>query len=92
MNLRRKLGELSARLGIPADVGAGLPQLVCSGFRECFVDQNVGILEYTRERIVAELNAGLLIVEGSGLQIRQMRRDGLNICGSIRSLSFEEAG
>ena len=92
MNLRSLLGEVSGRLGIPADVGAGLPRLECSGFRECFVDQNVGILEYSHTRIVAELNAGVLTIEGEDLRIRRMRRDGLNVCGRIRALSFEEAG
>ncbi len=92
MNLRSALEKISTRLGIPADIGAGLPRLECIGFSECSVNQNVGILEYERERIVAELNTGVLTIDGEGLQIRQMRRDGLIVCGTIRTLTFERRG
>lgn len=90
--LRSYLASASMRLGLPVDIGAGLPHLEVNGFRECSVDRHTGILEYNRERIVIGLLTGSLTVVGSGLEIRQMHRERLTITGKIDCLTYGEGG
>lgn len=90
MNMRSMLASVSARLGLPVDIAAGLPRLEVNGFRECSIDRHTGILEYNREKIVVGLTTGRLTVCGCGLEICIMHRDRLTITGRIDSLSYAE--
>lgn len=92
MNLRSYLAGLSLRLGLPADVAAGLPRIELSGFHACSIDKHTGILEYTRERVVVGLNIGQLQIVGSGLEITHMHRERLSVTGSISGLLYTEGG
>ena len=90
--LRSYLAAAAMRLGLPADIAAGLPHLEVNGVQECSIDRHTGILEYNRERIVIGLNIGSLVVAGSGLEIRQMHRERLTITGKITCLTYGAGG
>ena len=42
--------------------------------------------------IVAALKDGAVKIEGSGLEVRQMRRDRLCVTGKIRAVTYLEGG
>ena len=80
------------KLGLPADIAAGLPHMEVNGFQECSVDRHTGILEYNEERIVIGLNIGCLVVTGHALQIQRMHRERLTITGRITCLTYGDGG
>ena len=83
MKLRSYLAAAAMKLGLPADIAAGLPHMEVNGFQECSIDRHTGILEYNEERIVIGLNIGCLVVTGHALQIQRMHRERLTITGRI---------
>ena len=83
VKLRSYLAAAAMKLGLPADIAAGLPHMEVNGFQECSVDRHTGILEYNEERIVIGLNIGCLVVTGHALQIQRMHRERLTITGRI---------
>ena len=64
VKLRSYLAAAAMKLGLPADIAAGLPHMEVNGFQECSVDRHTGILEYNEERIVVGLNIDCLVVTG----------------------------
>lgn len=93
MGKLRALAACAAqRLGLPADIAAGLPRIELDGFQALGLDRHTGILEYSREKIVVALNIGRVTVLGSGLELRQMQRERLCVTGNIRALEFEGGG
>ncbi len=88
MGIRTFLTRISRRLDLPGDIVAGLPRMELNGFSECSLDRHNGILEYHRERIVISLNIGIVTIEGSGLELRQMHRERLCVTGRIAQITF----
>ena len=81
MKLRSYLAAAAMKLGLPADIAAGLPHMEVNG-----------ILEYNEERIVVGLNIGCLVVTGHALQIQRMHRERLTITGRITCLTYGDGG
>ena len=92
MKLRSYLAAAAMRLGLPADIAAGLPHMEVNGFQACSIDRHTGILEYDQERIVVGLNTGSLVVTGHALQIQRMHRERLTITGRIACLTYTDGG
>ena len=92
VKLRSYLAAAAMKLGLPADIAAGLPHMEGNGFQECSVDRHTGILEYNEERIVIGLNIGCLVVTGHALQIQRMHRERLTITGRITCLTYGDGG
>lgn len=92
VKLRSYLAAAAMKLGLPADIAAGLPHMEVNGFQECSVDRHTGILEYNEERIVIGLNIGCLVVTGHALQIQRMHRERLTITGRITCLTYGDGG
>lgn len=86
--VRTILQKAAQRLSLPTDVAAGVPHIQINGFCECSLDRHRGIVEYEPNRIVISVNTGVVTVNGESLQLRQMHRDGLCVCGQICSLEF----
>ena len=82
VKLRSYLAAAAMKLGLPADIAAGLPHMEVNGFQECSVDRHTGILEYNEERIVV----------GHALQIQRMHRERLTITGRITCLTYGDGG
>lgn len=92
MNFAKKaLRALYARLDVPGEA-AGAPCVTLCGFTECSVDCACTIVEYEPHEIVAALDGGAVKIEGSGLEVRQMRRDRLCVTGKIRAVTYLEGG
>lgn len=92
MNFAKKaLQAVYARLDVPGEA-TGAPCVTLCGFTECSVDCACTIVEYEPHEIVAALKDGAVKIEGSGLEVRQMRRDRLCVTGKIRAVTYLEGG
>lgn len=90
--VRAFLTKASGKLGLPADIAAGLPRMELYGFSECSLDCHTGILEYEKHEIVVALRIGTVTIRGSGLELRLMQRDRLTVTGQIDALEFAGGG
>ena len=92
MNFAKKaLQAVYARLDVPGEA-TGAPCVTLCGFTECSVDCACTIVEYEPHEIIVALQDGALKIEGSGLEVRQMRRDRLCVTGKIRAVTYLEDG
>ncbi len=88
---KRALQAVCARLDLPGDA-AGAPCVTLCGFTECSVDCPCAIVEYEPHEIIAALPEGAVKIEGTALEVRQMRRDRLCVTGRIRAVTYLEDG
>lgn len=54
-----------------------------AGDRRVLIEGHRGVTEYCRERITVKVSYGWLCIMGCGLELRQMSREQLVICGRI---------
>ena len=76
------------RVGLPADVVAGLPHLEMVGSRQLYLEHHQGILSYGEEQIDVNTAAGVLRVSGRGLSLLAMTAEELRIGGHIASVEW----
>ena len=59
-----------------------------AGDRRVLIEGHRGVTEYCRERVTVKVNYGWICVTGCGLELRQMSRQQLVICGRIDSIQI----
>ena len=67
----------------------GTPRIVIAGRGSLLIEQHLGILEYTRGRIIARLKEGTVAVLGRDLTIREFGPQDMVVDGQIASLEFK---
>lgn len=73
---------------IPADALAGEPRVDIVGDGELRVAPHKGILAYGREEIHISGGRLVVLVRGSGLELRAMTPEEVLVTGTIRSVEF----
>lgn len=68
------------------DLAPGQSLLELVGGRQVLIENHRGITEYSRERIRICVSYGQLCICGSCLELRQMAKYQLVICGNIESI------
>ena len=59
-----------------------------AGDRRVLIEGHRGVTEYNRERVTVKVSYGCLCVTGCGLELRQMSKQQLVICGRIDSIQL----
>ena len=75
--------------------GESLPGMTVAelaGDGRVLVEGHRGVTEYSPCRVTVKVNYGALSVSGEGLQLRQMSRQQLVICGRIGALELRRDG
>lgn len=81
-------GEIADRFYLPAQA-AGLLRLTLEGGRRALVEEHLGIIEYTPERIEIRGRGSALRINGEELEVRAMDREALLITGRIVSVEID---
>lgn len=90
-NKREKINQvITDLLEIPRDLILDLPKLTVIGQEELYLDNHKGIIEYDSNRIRINLSRGFLEIQGTGLEIRAILPDEINICGHIKVIKYHE--
>lgn len=88
---RRKLQQQTSNwLEIPKDIVMDLPKVVMVGNLQVFVENHLGILEYTAELIRIKVSIGELIIRGADLVLRNILRHEILIEGKITGIELIE--
>ena len=67
----------------------GVPVVEIGGCSRVLVERHRGVLAYSDETIEIRQCYGMLCVSGEDLQLREMTRDRLAICGKISALEIK---
>lgn len=89
---RKLLTQAADRLDLPADLMANLSRVELAGFCRLRVENHRGIRQFGTEAVTVELPEGSLTVRGTGLAIREMTAEALELSGQIHDLTLEEDG
>lgn len=82
------LARASRMFDLPADAVAGLPRVEVVGDGELRMAPHRGILAYGPEEIHISGGGLVVLVRGSGLELRAMTPEELLITGEIRAVEF----
>jgi sporulation protein YqfC len=74
------------------DEAGSLPRLMLSGGRYAVVENHLGILEFTPERVRLMTKCGVLELEGEALELSQVRKSALTVRGRICQIRLPEGG
>jgi sporulation protein YqfC len=89
MRMKESFIERAARkMDIPPDLAAGAPKIIIHGYREIYIENHQGLLEYgTRE---VHINGGEAILKllGEGFHIRAMTANELRLEGLLFKVEF----
>lgn len=77
-------------LELPKDVVMDLPRITLLGDMQLYVENHRGIIEYTKEKIRISTSLGELLINGSGLVLRNIFPDEIAVDGKIEGVSFLE--
>ena len=80
--------RVTAALALPEEVVLNLPLVTIVGSNELTVENHKGIIEYTEERLRVGTTAGVLLLCGKRLCIRQLTAERMQIRGAIDRIEF----
>ena len=91
MNQAKKLLlKASAKLELPADVLAGVPRIEILGKDRCCIEPQLGLLEYSENRVRIFTNLGDVHIIGSALRIKEMNSRRIVVSGKIQRVGYVE--
>ncbi|MEA4816360.1 MAG: sporulation protein YqfC [Lachnospiraceae bacterium] len=79
---------IAETLKLPKEVVLSLPLISITGREEFFIENLKGIIEYTEEKIRLKTNSGILKIEGSGMVLKSVSDESLEIKGKISKIEF----
>lgn len=84
------------RLAEEADIGSdsfpGQPIVEISGERRVLIENHLGIMGYSTERILVKVQFGCIVICGYGLELLHMSKEQLVIRGKIDGVALQRRG
>ena len=87
---RKLLITAAQKLELPSDVIAGVPRMDIVGTEEFALEKHCGLLAYSKEQISVMTSIGPVVIDGAGLEIKQMGESRIRIMGKILCLKLPE--
>ncbi|MBP1999166.1 sporulation protein YqfC [Paenibacillus shirakamiensis] len=89
----RKLRKWSVDvLDLPQDLVFDLPRLTMIGNKQLLIENHLGVLHFSSEKLRLEINQGHLEVDGTGLMIKAIMPDEVLIEGFISNIQYLGTG
>jgi sporulation protein YqfC len=82
------LEKAARRMDIPAEVAANVPKVIIHGYREIYVENHKGLLEYGPREVHVNGGEAVLKLTGEGFRIRAMTGSELRLEGLIFNIEF----
>lgn len=86
---RMFLERLAEEGNLSAEVATVLPIVELSGDRRVLIENHLGIMGYSTERILVKVKYGCVCICGCGLTILRMSREQLVIRGRIDGIALQ---
>jgi sporulation protein YqfC len=81
--------KLAGALSLPTEVVLNLPVVIWTGRNEANIENYKGILEYSDTRVRVNTRAGLLVIEGTRLHLKQITAENITVTGDINSINYK---
>ena len=85
---KRITSTLTSALELPKEVIMNLPLVTLIGSEDMTIENFKGILEYSEERVRINTTAGIVLIEGKKLMLKQVTSDNIGIAGIIAKIEF----
>ena len=85
INLKNNLYE---NLDLPIEVLENMPLIKMRGNKEVSIENFIGLVEYTNQKIRLSTKCGILHIDGVNLVARSMSSEQMIIKGSVQQISF----
>lgn len=82
------VGRLTEGMDLPGESLPGMTVAELAGENRVLIEGHRGVTEYCRERVTVKVSYGLLSVTGCALELRQMSKQQLVICGRIDGIQL----
>jgi sporulation protein YqfC len=82
------LEKAARKMDIPADLAANLPKIIIHGYREIYIENHQGLLEYGLQEVHINGGEAVLKLSGEGFHIRAMTAGELRLEGLIFKVEF----
>lgn len=82
------LAHLTEAFDMPKETVMDIPLITLTGNTEVYIENFMGIIEYTEEIIRLNTKSGILAVAGKKLQAKSMNVEAIRIEGYIHSVAF----
>ncbi len=80
--------RISELLEIPIDTISDVVRIEMYGSHEMLIENFKGIMQYEQDVIKVSAGKSVIVLKGSGLDIKNMNDSGLVIGGNIKSVEF----
>lgn len=81
--------KISNALELPKDLSMNYPKMTVMGKSELCVENFRGVVEFNEGLIRLNTTTHILKISGNGLYMKNITIDDVEICGDIKSISFE---
>jgi sporulation protein YqfC len=82
------LEKAARRMDIPADLAASVPKIIIHGYREVYIENHHGLLEYGDREVHVNGGEAVLKLTGEGFHIRAMTSSELRLEGLVFKVEF----
>ena len=82
------LERAARKMDIPADLAANAPKIVIHGYREIYIENHQGLLEYGTQEVHINCGDAVLKLSGEGFHIRAMTAGELRLEGLLFKAEF----
>lgn len=82
--------SVTEALEIPAEALFDVPVITMAGKNELDIENYKSILEYSDSCISINTAVGIVVIEGSGLELKAVTSEAISVKGGIESLCFKE--
>ncbi len=80
---------LTEKLELPGEIIMGLPLMALGGNRRLYVENHMGLLEYSDTIIRLRVKQGQVIIVGRGFFIEELQEKEVLASGKIQSIKFD---
>lgn len=91
-NSRKIWEQLVAESGLDTQIVPGQPITEISGDRRVLIENHLGVIAYSKEKIRIRVKFGCICVCGCGLELLRMSKEQLIIQGNIQCVSLHREG
>ncbi|MCL2202352.1 MAG: YabP/YqfC family sporulation protein [Defluviitaleaceae bacterium] len=78
--------KLTNALSLPKEIALDMPLIMATGRGELNIENYKNLLEFSETKIRVHTAAGLLIIEGTRLHLKQITAENLFISGNISGM------
>jgi sporulation protein YqfC len=80
--------KLTNAFSLPKEIVLDMPIITSTGRNEINIENYKNLLEFSETKIRVHTAAGLLVIEGARLRLKQITTENLIVLGSVSSLRW----